>query len=59
MNVHMEKTLRYQTLLLLITVHQNWNELQKVDYELFTDTLNLSKELRGRSFVHSVNKIMS
>jgi hypothetical protein len=59
MNFHMEKTFRYQTFLLLIIIHQNWDELQKVDFELFIDTFNLSEELGGRSFVHFVNKIMS
>jgi hypothetical protein len=59
MNFHMEKTFRYQTLLLLIIIYQNWDGLQKVDSELFIDTFNLSKELGGISFVHFVNKIMS
>ena len=55
----MEKNFRYQTLLLLIIVHQNWDELQKMDSELFIDTFNLSEELEGESFFHFVNKIMS
>ena len=59
MNFHMDRYFIYQTLLLLIIVHQNWNELQKMDVQLFTDTLNLLDELGGISFVHFANKIMS
>ena len=59
MKIHLEKTFRYQTLLLQIIVHQNWDELQKVGVELFIDTLNLSEELGGKYFVHFANKIMS
>ena len=59
MKFHMEKTFRYQTLLLLIIVHQNWNEFHKVDVELFTYTLNIFEELGGKYFVHFVNKIIS
>ena len=59
MNFHTEITFKYQTLLLQIIVQQNWNELQKVDVDLFTDTLNFSEELGGRPFVHFANKIMS
>ena len=59
MNFHMQKTFKYHTLLLQIIVHQNWNDLHKMDAKLFIDTLNLSKELGGKSFVHFANKIMS
>lgn len=55
---HTERTFRYQTLLLHIVIQQNCNELQKLDVDLFIDTLNFSKELRGRPFVHYENKIM-
>ena len=58
MNFHMEKTFRYQILLLLIIIHQNWDELQNKNLELFMDTFNLSKELGGRYFVQFSNKIM-
>ena len=40
-------------------VQQNWNELQKVDADLFTDTINFSEELGGIPFVHFPNKIIS
>ena len=59
MNFHMAKTFRYQTLLFLIIIHQNWVELHKIDPGLFMDTFNLSEESGGKSFVQFTNKIMS
>ena len=40
-------------------VQQNWNELQKVDADLFIYTVNFSKELGGKPFVQFANKVMS
>ena len=51
MNFHSERTFKYQTSLLKMIVKQNWNELQKVDSDLFTENINFSKELGSKTFV--------
>ena len=40
-------------------VKQNWNDLQKVDLDIFIENVNFSKELGGNTFVHFSIKVMS
>lgn len=59
MNFHSERTFRHQTLLLKMMAKQNWSDLQSVDSDLFTENVNFSEELGGRTFVQFANKVMS
>ena len=59
MNFHTEKCFRYQTLLLLLIIHANLEELQEQDPLLFAYSFDISEELAYISFFEFTNKIMA
>ena len=55
----MEKSFRYQTLLLLMVIHSNPTKQQKRDEVTFLDKFNISVEIKSFSFLECANKVMA
>lgn len=58
-NFHMERSFRYQKLLLLMVIHSNLEELHEMDQVTFSYKFNIFVETRSFSFLEFVNKVMA